>query len=614
VVLTGLAGVLRLAAALGRAATPRLDRRALLRLAASAVLALGLSAAQWMPTVDLVRRSSRSTMPSGSNLYWSVHPYALGELILPRALPSLPLSEAARATLFESREPFLPSLYLGLIPLVLLVPLAGQADRSRARLAGGGALFFLVASLGRHSILLPLLLRAPGLSWFRYPVKYTVGLALFAALLAGLGLDAWRATPSEGQRRGTWALAAAAIALAAVFLASGQWVRVHARELGRWVDAPPDWRPSAYAPVVALLGRASALTAAAALAWAWRARSARPLPVAVLAVLATADLATAARGVNDLGPPELAAARPPALALLGEPFEARRLYTPSLPPASLNRALVRGPAGWDPAWSWALGLQETLAPPTGARWGLRGSYEADLTGLAPPRAQLLAAFVVRYQDQAIGKRVLRMGGVTDIVTQRRMATPGLVPAGEAPTVFSEPVRVWRVPAPAPRAFVVGTAVAAPGDEAMRALGDPAFDPRATVLVDDRPTAAPAGFQGEARIVESRADRWRVETEATHAGFLVVLDAFDPGWRATVDGREAAVRRANVVFRAVEVPAGRHLVEMRHRPFAAFAGLAVSASAIAAIVVVTGGAARRGPRVEAGTGAELRSPAPEARPA
>jgi len=187
--------------------------------------------------------------------------------------------------------------------------------------------------------------------------------------------------------------------------------------------------------------------------------------------------------------------------------------------------------------------------------------------------------VARYEDTALGLRLLRMGGVTDVLTLRKETAPGLVGVGEAPTVFSEPVHVFRVPAPLPRAYLAGQARAVAGDDALRALGDVGFDPTTTVILDaDAPLSAASGSGGSARIVEARADRWRVATQSAAAGYLVVLDADDPGWRAAVDGAAAPVRRANLLFRAVEVPAGAHMVEMTYRPPSVSVGLGLSGAA------------------------------------
>src|SRR4051794_37175042 len=134
------------------------------------------------------------------------------------------------------------------------------------------------------------------------------------------------------------------------------------------------------------------------------------MPVAAALALAAADLVTAGRGVNDLAPRALLTSRPPVLALLDQSAGPERLYTPPVSNLWLNRSLVRGPAGWPQAWGFAPGLQESLEAPIGARWGLRGSYDADFTGLAPPRLPTLSSVVARYADSAPGVRLLRMAG------------------------------------------------------------------------------------------------------------------------------------------------------------------------------------------------------------
>jgi uncharacterized membrane protein YfhO len=64
-----------------------------------------------------------------------------------------------------------------------------------------------------------------------------------------------------------------------------------------------------------------------------------------------------------------------------------------------------------------------------------------------------------------------------------------------------------------------------------------------------------------------------------------VDAFDPAWRAAVDGRPATILRANVVFQAVPVPAGAHRVELVYRPRSVIWGTVITALALVMALVV-----------------------------
>lgn len=49
------------------------------------------------------------------------------------------------------------------------------------------------------------------------------------------------------------------------------------------------------------------------------------------------------------------------------------------------------------------------------------------------------------------------------------------------------------------------------------------------------------------------------------GMLVLHELYYPGWIAEIDGRDARILRADVLFRGVEVPPGRHNVVFRFAP-------------------------------------------------
>jgi hypothetical protein len=74
----------------------------------------------------------------------------------------------------------------------------------------------------------------------------------------------------------------------------------------------------------------------------------------------------------------------------------------------------------------------------------------------------------------------------------------------------------------------------------------------------------------------------IEAEAPGESLLVLTDSFYPGWRASVDGVETEILRANAVHRAVRLPAGSHRVIFEYAPASVRWGGAISALALGAV--------------------------------
>jgi uncharacterized membrane protein YfhO len=98
-------------------------------------------------------------------------------------------------------------------------------------------------------------------------------------------------------------------------------------------------------------------------------------------------------------------------------------------------------------------------------------------------------------------------------------------------------------------------------------------------------AGAPGIQGEVAWGGHPPDRVRLLTNAEQPAVLVLADAWDPGWRATVDGVSEPVLRANVAFLGVAVPAGHHLVELVYRPAAVQGALALSVVGLLALAAL-----------------------------
>jgi hypothetical protein len=71
--------------------------------------------------------------------------------------------------------------------------------------------------------------------------------------------------------------------------------------------------------------------------------------------------------------------------------------------------------------------------------------------------------------------------------------------------------------------------------------------------------------GDARIVLSRSDRVEIVANAARGGLLTLHDIYYPGWIAEIDGKPAPILRTDILFRGVELSAGRHQVIFRFAP-------------------------------------------------
>ena len=108
---------------------------------------------------------------------------------------------------------------------------------------------------------------------------------------------------------------------------------------------------------------------------------------------------------------------------------------------------------------------------------------------------------------------------------------------------------------------------------------PEFDPTKTVLIENQieegegPSTDAESNSSKVKLTSYTNTEISIEVTAERAGFVVLNDVWHPWWSATVNGLDAEIVKANVVFRAVQIPAGKHIIKFSFKPLdGAFAEL------------------------------------------
>ena len=165
------------------------------------------------------------------------------------------------------------------------------------------------------------------------------------------------------------------------------------------------------------------------------------------------------------------------------------------------------------------------------------------------------------------------------------------PPGFSLALDGKGTRIYRFAGALPRAHFTGAAMPVPkddGETAFALVESGAVVPGREVLVE----GAVEGFKSDpsaradVRILEDAPERVRVGVvDATAEGWLVLLDAFDSGWEASVNNSPAKILPAFHVFRAVRVPKGSSAVEFVYRPRSYRLGVRVAGFSLLVLIVL-----------------------------
>ncbi len=508
--------------ALARARSERLPWRAVAaRLAVWGLTVAGLTAGQWLPTLEFARLGPRLVLPyaeAAVGFTWR----DLLHIVLPGA--------------WGAWSP----LYVGVAPLLLAgIAVARRRGRFWTLLAVVGLLLSLGAEGGLYWLAYHV---APGFSLFRHQERAAILWSFALAMLAGQGLRLMTedlrlkqpAPQSSIVNRQSSILSLQSLIIILPILAAVALVALWA-----WRGQPGEGRLALWSSLAVY----SAVMLAVA-AWLMRRLPGRGALAALLGLVVLDLFSTSGRGLMQT---------PPAGG-----------YVAPNPLVWAVQADTEGPFRVS---------SEGLLPPGGGNGAVVWRLE-DVVGNSPLR---LAAYdaLVRDVPELVWWRLLN---VRYVVTKRELPASLVAEVervGEA--------RLYRLAGSLPRAWLTpGVRVAADEAGVRAALAAPGFDPLAYAVTSD-PLAASLGLPTEGApltgttiAVERQTPTSLTVTVQTPGPALLVLsEAYAPGWRAWVNGQAAPVLAVDGLLRGVPVPTGASTVAWRYQPWTVSVGLGLS---------------------------------------
>ncbi len=442
-------------------------------------------------------------------------------------------------------------LYVGALPalLVLIGAVSGRLWHREIRFFTLATFVVTIYALGWYTPLFkPMHAFIPGVDLFRRPADAVFHIGMLLAILAGYVAHRLLSEPlaTIGRREIVVSVTVVAAALGACVSFGVELDRL----------------PRTYAPLaVAVVSFAAAAAALAAAIWN---KPIRPLAAGLVLVGVTAlDLAWGNGPTTSSAMPTSyyevldPATRNETIAIL------KRKVADSASDTRRDRVELLGLGFHWPNASLTHRLENTLGY-NPLRLGLysRATGAEDHVGL--PDQRKLSPLMPSFRSplaELLGLRYIASGAPIETIDK------SLKPGDLELIARTAEGYIYENPRALPRVLFATLAKTADFESMLRAGGWPTGDPATTVLLANAPPEpATPRRPGSVRIAAYHNTEVVLEADSPDGGHVVLNDVWHEWWTAEVDGKPAELLRANVIFRAVAVPPGKHSVRFVFRPF------------------------------------------------
>lgn len=251
----------------------------------------------------------------------------------------------------------------------------------------------------------------------------------------------------------------------------------------------------------------------------------------------------------------------------------------------------RNSGGWRGDLSLYMAQRELLPPDynsvykiatTGYIYGQSGRF-----GVKRPidlDAAVLQSFTM--EDKTRSAKLLGMENVKYLLSQTEIGSfADLEMVSKLPTDRADKTTyVYKNKAWLPRTYLVGRSLAITNpEEVLGTIIAGQFDPAVEVILEKNVRMPQTEGKGEVKVTLYRDSQVKIDVNSVDGGFLVLSDTFYPGWKATVDGTETEILRANYAYRAVYLEKGRHNVVFSFEPNSVWIGAYITFGTLVVIL-------------------------------
>ena len=518
---------------------PQPARARAFRRNAAAVLAMGaasavVAAAQLIPLLDFSRDSVRGHgMEWALVAKWSLAPARVMELFYPLVFQSLSDFSGRQwiGSMYPGGEPFVASFYPGFLVGILFVAGIVAWRRGSGFVLAVCAVSYLVA-IGEHTPLLRFLYEIGIFSTMRFPEKFAMGASLVVVIWAALTADLLFRGDARVRRAVLYVTAAWFVVAFFLILVSAQVLHVM-------------WIATFLRGVVLLL-----------ILWAMR-RWRSAAWAAVLVLITIVDVV------------HLRAVSPTITRDYFEPPPVTQQLSPEK-----HRYRIFHHAEWEwltgdpnadlyfvhPSGRW-WSQRNSLMTRNGAWWGYHYVLDRDFdqTLLKPTERFNFAMFELFRSGRTGWEETLmsmsnawyhgRFRDAAQEIMRTKGDWPATMPLDFIPAAEEYPRYYFanRIEPVADLNDFIGKVAAGNVSRRVAFVQWPPFDPA----------------DGVVRSVSETMRTIRIEAEARGRSLLVLSVTPHRYWRTRVNGQPAQPRPVNIAYQALELPAGRHVVEMEY---------------------------------------------------